>query len=68
MGQQQRIEPADGNAKLKRPHGCAAPGIDPDRMIACLDQRAGTKTFGTGDGVPVPRSVTRNPVVTVAEP
>ena len=54
MREQQRVDPADGNAELKQPHGGAAPGIDQHGVIARFDQCARTEAIGTGDWHPRP--------------
>src|SRR5580698_7155601 len=47
MGQEQRIDLADRDLELKKPHRYAAPGIDEEFLIRGLDQSAGPETFGT---------------------
>jgi len=46
--QQERIEVADGHAKLEQADGGAAPGIDQKPLTASLDKRAGPNDRGSG--------------------
>src|SRR5262249_42705470 len=48
--EQQRIDAAERHAELIEPYRGAASGVDEQRLVAGLDQRARSETFGTRSG------------------
>ena len=59
MGEEQRVDSADGHAKLKQPHSRAAPGIDQERSDRRPRSACSARTDRGGGSAPPSRAALR---------